>query len=224
MIATIVVFLTLTQEYTDSDRFGQSIDSVLAMGREGWHEWYTDGSRGSGSTMGETFAQMIFADCLKYKNDAHFLLAKDKRERLIRDIDASFGRTVENCVKAGMSLTGGGTMWNTIGAGAQATRQETVRDLIWKTKKMPGSSQTEVWKSWHKASKALDDNKSDIEVTAESGGLMFDQAKKHVYRVNDDFNVVVHKVKNQDESFKRRVFAFFKDMLELVTLGSEQEN
>ena len=216
----VVASSALAQDFNDQDRYGKSVDQVIAMGRTQWHDWYTDDKRAGGSTAGESFAEMIYADCLKVKNNAWLRMAKDPKSQLITELDLSFDGLLSDCVLAGRSLTGGGSMWNIIGSAAQATRQETVRNLIWPDSGPSArTSQDEVWAALKSATKALRDHKSDIEATADTGGSTFDDAMKALYRVNDNFNAVIAKVKSQDKPFKSRVFSFYKHSIGLVTLG-----
>lgn len=209
----------LAQEFTTEDRFGKSVDDVVAMGRDKWHEWYTHSDRGGGSTAGESFAQMIYADCLKVKNDAHLALAKGPKEILIHRLDPFFTNAMNNCTDAGRALTGGGTMWNIIHSGCQADKQETVRDLIWPRPKMPRATQSDVWKASRQALKALSDNKEDIDTYGTPGSLTYESAVTSLHRVNDEFYQCVRLVANEDDGFKGRTFAFYAQMLKVVQLG-----
>ena len=220
MLAAAAFAFLLVQEYTDQDRFGKTPEQVLAMGRTKWHEWYTHESRGGMSTTGETFAEMIYADAVGKENKELLMVAKGPRIAIIIELDQGFGRTIDNCTSAGMALTGGGTMWRPISAGAEATRQETVHDLIWPKDKQPAATQAQVWKSWTKALKSVKDNKSDIESYSISD-LSYDKAVKNLYTVNSDFNAAVTRIKDQDAKSKARVFAFYDDMLKMVSLGAE---
>lgn len=220
MLAAATLALLLTQDYTDQDRFGKTREQVLAMGRTKWHEWYTHESRGGMSTVGETFAEMIYADAVGKQNKDLLMVAKGPRIAIIIELDQGFGRTIDNCTAAGMTLTGGGTMWRPISAGAEATRQETVHDLLWPKEKQPAATQAQVWKSWTRALKNITDNKSDIESYA-NGDFTYDKAVKNLYTVNGDFNAAVIKIKDQDAKSKARIFAFYDDMLRMVSLGGE---
>jgi hypothetical protein len=220
---SLILGVVLTQEYTLEDRFGKSVDDVLKMGRDAWHEWYTDSSRAGGSTAGESFAQMIFADCLRVKNESHLAVAKGPKEAKIRELEPFFKRTVDNCTDVGRALTGGGTMWNIIHAGCTADNRETVRDLIWPTAKMPQASQKQVWAGIKRTQDLLVKNKSDIESYAAPGSPSFDAAMTSLGSVKADFYSCSQLVVGQDAQFKGRVFAFFRDMLQVTVLGAGEK-
>lgn len=220
MLATVALVLLLPQEFKDEDRFGKTVDQVLAMGRDKWHDYYTDESRGGGSTAGESFAQMIFADCLRVKNNHRFRTARDSKTAVIISLDPGFERTVSNCVTAGSALTGGGTMWNIISSSAQVERQLTLRDLIWPTKQMPSATQTQAWKEFKASWKDVTDSKEDIESYSDRGNAVYQEALNALRQVNTDLNDTIKKVELMPASFKGRVFAFFVDQLKMVRTGN----
>lgn len=220
MLATIALLIALPQEFKDEDRFGKTVDQVLAMGRDKWHDYYTDESRGGGSTAGESFAQMIFADCLRVKNNHRFRTSRDAKTAMVFSLDMSFERTVSNCVTAGSALTGGGTMWNIISSSAQVERQLTLRDLIWPTKGMPRATQAQAWKEFKAAWKDVTDNKEDIESYSDRGATVYKEALNSLSQVNTDLNDTIKKVESMPTEFKGRVFAFFVDQLKMVQTGT----
>lgn len=220
MFASFLCVLLLPQDYSDQDRFGKTVDQVLAMGQDKWHAYYTDESRGGGSTAGESFAQMIYADCLKVKNQAHFRVARDSKTALVLSIDPAFERTVSNCVTAGEALTGGGTMWHIISAGAQVERQLTIRDLIWPKKESPRATQATAWKEYSTAYKEVADSQSDIESYSDRGKEAFRDAVTALLAVKSDLSRTAYEVRGMSGSFKGRVFAFYVDQLRMVRTGS----
>lgn len=220
-LTALVIAATLGggQQFTSEDRYGKTIDEVIAMGHTKWHDWYTDESRGGGSTAGESFAEMIYADCLKFKNESWLKLVRSPTAALLVSIDPLFEAALIDAVEAGKALTGGGTMWNIIGASAQVSRQETVRDLIWPPNTGVSASQDSVWKAWRKALETIRKHKSDIEASSMGGGTTYEDAVKSLYKLNDNFSSVVTSIRGQKPVFKGRVFAFYKEMVDMVRLG-----
>lgn len=218
-IALLPYLMSPTQEFTAQDRYGKTIEEVLAMGRRPWHDWYTDEARAGSSTAGESFAEMIFADCLKSKNDSFLKLDRTERTALILDVRDSLGKISAECIEAGRGLTGGGTMWNIVGSGVQADIQEAVRDLIWPPKKQSRCSQSAVWASWNKAMKSITDNKSEIESMAMSGVATYPDCVSALNNAKEQIARLATRIKPEQAPFKARVFSSIASYLDLVRLG-----
>ncbi|MBS1724500.1 MAG: hypothetical protein JSS66_16275 [Armatimonadetes bacterium] len=222
VFTSIALLLSLVgQQFTNEDRFGKSVDQMLAMGRTKWHEWYTDGSRGGLSTAGETFAEMTFADGLKQRNAAWRATATAPVQRLVDRLDKDFASTLANCVDVGRAFTGGGTMWNPISAGCAADVEEAIADVLHPSSKMPGSSQDEFWRTWKRASQLIEKNKQDIDDMADMGGANSKQAVHMLANVASTFHALLPELANASTPIKRRVFAEFRDLVSVILNSAE---
>lgn len=107
---------------------GKTNAQILAMGYDKWYAFYTklEGE----STAGMSQASWKYSEALAWRNDG--LIKKLPIEGRIRmsSLRIHLVRFEEKVLQAGMGLTGGGTIWHVIGAGARVSLEETLYGVL----------------------------------------------------------------------------------------------
>jgi hypothetical protein len=119
-VASLALLSCLAQDKTVTH--GKSNAQILAMGREGWSDFFCQ-AEGGGSTVALSGAESLYADALGWRNDK---LGKAKvmpLRRLLRDVG-------NHAVEVGTAVTGGGTMWNIIANSLDANAEETIYTVL----------------------------------------------------------------------------------------------
>jgi hypothetical protein len=211
--------LSSSQQYTQEDRFGKSVDQVLAMGHNKWFDWYTDSKRGGYSTAGMSQADQIYAECLGIKTKERLVKASPKDRDFVNLLDERLRSVLIGCVSAGRILTGGGTMWINIGASAEVERQEVLHEIAFGSKSAPKASQDMFWKAYNVAIGELAKNKADIESykSAEGG---YQEAVNQMSDVKNAVALLVPELQKRPDADRRRVLAYCTRMVKMVTLGN----
>lgn len=211
------------QEFSTEDRFGKSVDQVLAMGHDKWYTWFTDSSRGAESTAGMAMAERIYADCLKVKNDEAKAKLSPEDKAYYDRIEKSMKNLVSNIADVGYAVTGGGTMWIPVISAAVTEVEQTVYDLLHGSKGKP-ASQSAVWAEYTKALKIVQSSKEDIATYANDKGERYGEAIKNMYKVNDEFNGIVNLSKNRQVWQKSLIFDCCKNVIGLVRSMTQPED
>lgn len=109
-----LVATTLATAQNLQDTLGKTNGQILTMGHDAWYKFYT-GKQGD-STAAMSSAEGLYADALMARNkNLMARLKPTEKARFIR-LQKNLQEFTNNAIGAGTCLTGGGTMWNPIGA------------------------------------------------------------------------------------------------------------
>lgn len=115
------------EKLTKEDLIGKSESQVLAMGYTKWMELH-------GKTHGESTAalsggSMIYAQCLRNRNDALASKSATQKARIdkLRPLMKDF---TDQVFHVGYYYSGGGTMWNIFWSGGRVTEEETLYAIL----------------------------------------------------------------------------------------------
>ncbi len=138
VLASAVFLILLAQDKTAT--YGKSNAQILAMGRSRWYDFYT--TKGGGeSTASMSSAEALYGEALAWRNDKFGKARIGRLRRLLQD-------TKSDAVSVGSAITGGGTMWNVIGAGLYADAEQTLYAILSKTGNAPKRRVSDVEKSY----------------------------------------------------------------------------
>jgi hypothetical protein len=108
------------------DTYGKTEKEIVAMGAEGWHDFYI--GKAGDSTASESSAYGIYATVLEKSNDQ--LAAKQKKTKEIGGLRDSLMNGGIQLTEVGSDISEGGTIWNIIGAHMQADVEDAINGYL----------------------------------------------------------------------------------------------
>ncbi|MCC7479785.1 hypothetical protein IT575_15205 [bacterium] len=103
-------------EISAEETYGKSPGEILAMGQGAWFEYYTE--HAGFSTVATAMASAIYADAARERNTG---LAPGYYSEALRQLAYDFG---ERALSIGPALSGGGSIWISIGAAMPADAED----------------------------------------------------------------------------------------------------
>lgn len=150
----VIAFLVLSQDLKET--YGKTNAQILAMGRSGWIDFYT-GREGGATTMAMAGAESLYGDALGWRNDK-FGKAKIGKLRVLLQA------TARDSCEVGTAVTGGGTMWNIIGASLMTDGEETLYSVLSGKGTGPKHVVSDMEKAFTRLKKDLQDSDSTPEM------------------------------------------------------------
>ncbi|CAN5671775.1 hypothetical protein BH11ARM2_BH11ARM2_01010 [soil metagenome] len=128
LVALCFLSVALAQAQNLQETHGKTHAQMLGMGYEAWTKFYI-GKEGE-STVGMTNAAGLYADALNARNRR--LMARLKLTEKVRftRIHKDLNDFTVNATSLGACLTGGGTMWNPIGADMMVRSETALYQLL----------------------------------------------------------------------------------------------
>ncbi|RYG34165.1 hypothetical protein EON81_16280 [bacterium] len=134
MIAILAAIALMGQNTKDT--YGKTNEQILAMGYNAWSDFYN--AKAGVSTIAMSNAAGLYGDALMARNDRLMKRLKPTESARFKRLRTSMLDFKNEAIGMGVSLTGGGTMWNPIAAGMQVdTETALYRVLAGLTSKAP---------------------------------------------------------------------------------------
>jgi hypothetical protein len=117
-IALLFLFALPFVGYAQGENFGKKEGQILAMGQQGWNDFYR--LKAGDSTASMTYGNQLFGDAARHRNERlvkHANQPVQARVEKLRDLMTKYASAA---VEIGRNLDGGGTMWTPIAAKIEA--------------------------------------------------------------------------------------------------------
>jgi hypothetical protein len=109
-------------------RFGKTDAQILAMGRDRWMEF--QGERAGQSTADMSEGMVAYRNALRRRNDRLSARASPTLRRRVAELRPLLADYTGRLMSLGAYMTGGGTVWSNIHAGALSDSEDTLYALL----------------------------------------------------------------------------------------------
>lgn len=226
MIATIAAAVLMQAPQPmgrpDTHTLGKTCKEVVLMGRDRWFEHFT--AEVGETTLDMTTAERTFGLCRRTINDERLRssranVSKELVQQLRKELDAAG----ESGGMVGMSLSGGGTLWNLIFSGVIADTEEVVDALIRRDEEPTNVLQAEIWSDYKRLKAKLNSRRSQINESSRSSGVTYEEASAKLDSIVSSFSRMVPRIKNMGYSDRSWIMKGYVEALRHADFMSEDE-
>lgn len=203
LLVLIALVASLCHGQDLKETHGKTNAQILAMGYDKWYGFYTriEGE----STLGMSSAAILYAGALAWRNDEIIAKQGPVKQSQSKRLRELFDKFSDDMNDVGRALTGGGTIWTTIGASAQVDVEETLYALLGGRMKAAPALFTS------KVNKELDLLGKDVDAMDESlvpAGFKKSDVIAQVAHAKDLFKEIVKFAKYRSRADSDRILSF----------------
>jgi hypothetical protein len=154
------------------ESYGKTPAQIVAMGFDKWYDFYIK-KVGSETTMSMSYSSMIYGDALGRVNDSRLAKLPVERRKMILGMRQPMIDYRNACIEIGRSRSGGGTLWNLVGASTWMETEEVVARLIDPKKKGFSATQVQVRQLWDKILLKIESEHADVEAASSISGVNY---------------------------------------------------
>ena len=195
-------------------RFGKSHAQILAMGVERWMDF--QGAKAGQSTAGMTEGMMAYRDALRWRNDRLATKAPAARRADVAKLRPLLVRYTDGMMTVGHYMTGGGTIWSNIHAGALSDSEEVLYHLLAGGGKAPHPTTTG---PILRQLAALEQDMADVAKERNTTKAELDYVRADLKKARTAFTGITQIAARFDRRRSDRVLDFCLDMAETAAGG-----
>lgn len=188
---------------------GKTPEQVVAMSEEDWVSWSTRQFGGGTPAIAGAYSGY---------GTAHQILNNRRMTPDLARIRTLMTRATTRAHEAGYTYTGGGTRWSVDGGMAFSGQEQAIYGVLY-GKMKPRATQAEVWRAIKRFSKALDENKEDLDYYMAQGINRFGyaEAKNSVSELGTIFAAAVPIIaKRRSKAEREMIMKHFKNQAEVA--------